>query len=287
MKRPVLAASTDGVGTKVMLAAQTGRYSSVGQDIVNHCINDILVQGARPLFFLDYFASSRLQPEVVAEIVSGMAEACRAAGCSLIGGETAEMPGVYQAGEFDVAGTIVGVVEYERILPRRDLKKGDLILGLRSSGAHTNGYSLLRKVFADTPLDRFLPDLGGMLGDVLLAPHRSYLPLIAPLLDNPVFPIKALAHITGGGLVENIPRILPDTLDARLQRGSWPVLPLFQLVEKMGEIPPEEMARVFNLGIGMVAVMSPAVLPYVQAAIPEETWVIGELIPGEGKVVFA
>lgn len=286
MKRPVLAASIDGIGTKVLLAARTGRFRSLGQDIVNHCVNDILVQGARPLLFLDYFATSRLQPEVVAEIVSGMAEACCEAGCSLIGGETAEMPGVYQSGEFDVAGAILGVVEYERILPRSDLKAGDILLGLRSSGPHTNGYSLLRKVFADTPLDRFLPELGSTLEDALLAPHRSYLPLLAPILEDSAAPIKALAHITGGGLIDNIPRILPPGLTAHIFRDSWPVPTLFQMVQTLGKITTQEMARVFNLGIGMVVVLSPASVPYVQDLFDEESWVIGELSPGEKKVVI-
>lgn len=286
MKRPVLAASIDGIGTKVLLAARTGRYRSLGQDIVNHCVNDILVQGARPLLFLDYFAASRLQPEVVAEIVAGMAEACCEAGCSLIGGETAEMPGVYQSGEFDVAGAILGVVEYDRILPRSDLKAGDILLGLRSSGPHTNGYSLLRKVFTDTPLDRFLPELGSTLEDALLAPHRSYLPLLAPILEDSAAPIKALAHITGGGLVDNIPRILPPGLNAHIFRDAWPVPPLFQMVQALGKITPQEMARVFNLGIGMVVVLSPASVPSVQELLHEKAWVIGELAPGEKKVVI-
>ncbi len=286
MKRPVLAASTDGIGTKVMLGAQSGRHRSLGHDIVNHCINDILVQGARPLFFLDYFAASRLDPEVTAEIVTGMAEACREAGCVLIGGETAEMPGVYQPGEFDIAGTIVGLVEQEAILPRRDLQPGDLLLGLRSSGPHTNGYSLLRKIFADTSLDAYLPQLDRTLGDALLAPHRSYLPLLVPALDDPAAPIKALAHITGGGLLENIPRVLPSALNAHIRAGSWPVPPLFQLVQARGNIDPLEMARVFNLGIGMVAVVSPESLPHLQALVQEETWVIGELVPGAKKVVI-
>ena len=286
MKQPVLAASIDGIGTKVLLAARTGRYRSLGQDIVNHCVNDILVQGAHPLLFLDYFATSRLQPDVVAEIVTGMAEACREAGCSLIGGETAEMPGVYQPGEFDVAGAILGVVERDRILPRVDLKAGDVLLGLRSSGPHTNGYSLLRKVFADTPLDQFYPELDSTLEDALLAPHRSYLPLLAPVLEDDAAPIKALAHITGGGLVENIPRILPPGLNARIFRDSWTVPPLFQMVQMLGKIPPHEMARVFNLGIGMVAVLSPESVAYVQELLHEKCWVIGELTPGEKKVML-
>ena len=284
MRRPVLVASTDGVGTKVKLAAALGRYQSIGQDIVNHCINDILVQGARPLFFLDYFATSRLTPEITAEIVSGIAEACRAAGCVLLGGETAEMPGVYAPGEFDVAGTIVGAVEYDRILPSAQLQAGDLLVGLASSGPHTNGYSLIRQVFADVPMERVFPELGRPLGAALLEPHRSYLPLLAPLLDRPDCPIKGLAHLTGGGFIENIPRILPAGLGAVIRRGSWPIPPLFRLIQSHGKISHAEMARVFNLGIGMLAVVSPQDCDGFLASLPEPAWVVGELVPGEHKV---
>ena len=284
---PVLVASTDGVGTKVKLAAQFGRFASLGQDIVNHCINDILVQGARPLFFLDYFATSRLSPEVVAEIVGGVAAACRLAGCALLGGETAEMPGVYAEGEFDVAGTVVGLVDRSHILPREDVKPGDVMVGLASSGPHTNGYSLIRKVFADTPLDTVYPDIGVPLWQALLEPHRSYLPLLYPLLQEPAYGIKALSHITGGGFIENIPRVLPEGTAARLRPGSWPVPAIFQRIQSTGNIPLPEMARVFNLGIGMVVILDPGVVQAFQQAIGEETWVIGELVSGERKVVLA
>jgi phosphoribosylamine--glycine ligase / phosphoribosylformylglycinamidine cyclo-ligase len=287
MKHPVLVASTDGIGTKIKLAVQAGRYASLGVDIVNHCIDDVLVQGARPLFFLDYIASSQIHPEVVAEVVTGMADACGAASCVLIGGETAEMPGVYQPGELDVAGTLVGVVEREGILPKANLQAGDLLLGLRSNGPHTNGFSLLRRIFAETPLDSVLPGLDKPLADLLLAPHRSYLPLLLPLIDDPRTLIKALAHITGGGLMENLPRVLPAGIGARIQVGSWPLPPLYPLVQRMGEVSTEEMQRVFNLGIGMVAVVAPQDLAAVQSAIPEETWVIGTLVRGERQVVFA
>ena len=286
MQRPVLVASTDGIGTKVMLAAQVGRFASLGQDIVNHCINDILVQGARPLFFLDYFATSQLQPERVAEIVGGMAAACRAADCVLIGGETAEMPGVYRPDEFDVAGTVIGLVEFDHILPKSTLQAGDVLLGLPSSGPHTNGFSLLRKIFADTPLDSVLPGLDRPLADVLLEPHRSYLPWLGALLADPAGPVKALAHITGGGLLENIPRILPPHLDACLRRGSWPVPPLYPIVQQMGAISEAEMARVFNLGIGMLVVVAPQDLASVQQALPV-AWVVGELAAGSRKVILA
>ena len=221
MKSPVLVASTDGVGTKVKLAASAGRYRGIGHDIVNHCIDDILVQGARPLFFMDYFATSKLDPEQTAEVVTGIAEACKEAGMALLGGETAEMPGVYQPNEFDLAGTIVGVLERDDILPRANIKAGDVLIGLKSSGPHTNGYSLIRKIFADTSLESVIPELGCSLADALLAPHRSYYPVLYPLLSH----VKALAHITGGGFIENIPRILPDNLDAKIQIGSWTVPP--------------------------------------------------------------
>ena len=281
MHSPVLVASTDGVGTKVKLAAAAGRFTSIGQDIVNHCINDILVQGARPLFFMDYFATAKLRPEQTAAVVSGIAAACRAAGMVLLGGETAEMPGVYVPDEFDVAGTIVGVVEQERILPRlADLKAGDVLLGLQSSGPHTNGYSLIRQVFADTPLERIPPELGISLADALLAPHRSYFNLLYPVLAD----IKALAHLTGGGFLENIPRVLPAHLDAQIRLGSWPVPPLWTLIQKKGGIARDEMYRVFNMGIGMVVIVDPQLQAAVQQNIPEKTFEIGRLVEGQGQV---
>jgi phosphoribosylaminoimidazole synthetase len=278
-------ASTDGVGTKVKLAAEAGRYRSVGHDIVNHCIDDILVQGARPLFFMDYFATSKLTPEIVAEVVTGIAEACREAGCALLGGETAEMPGVYAPGEFDIAGTIVGVLEREHMLPRPDLRAGDVLIGIRSSGPHTNGYSLIRKVFAGVPLETVFPELGLPLADVLLAPHRSYLKVLSSVLRPPCS-VKALAHLTGGGFLENIPRILPGNLDAVIHPGSWPVPPLFSLIQSRGEIAPEEMYRVFNMGIGMIVVVAKDDVKKLQKAIVEETFVLGELVQGDHKVVL-
>jgi phosphoribosylaminoimidazole synthetase len=291
---PALVASTDGVGTKVKLAAQAGRYESIGHDIVNHCINDILVQGAKPLFFLDYVASSKLAPEMVATIVRGMAAACRAAGCALLGGETAEMPGVYQPNEFDVAGTIVGVVERAHILPRAaDLHAGDVLLGLASSGPHTNGFSLIRTIFENVPLETAFPELGGLsLADALLAPHRSYLNLLYPLLApqwpmaNCQPPVKALAHLTGGGFLENIPRVLPPHLSAQVRLGSWPVLPIFSLIQAWGDVSVEEMHRVFNMGIGMVVIVAPDHVASVQAALPEPTYALGELVDGDGTVTL-
>ena len=282
MKSPVLVASTDGVGTKVKLASSVGRYRGIGHDIVNHCINDILVQGARPLFFMDYFATSKLEPEQTAEVVTGIAEACKESGVALLGGETAEMPGVYQPNEFDVAGTIIGMLERDNILPRTDLKAGDLLIGLSSSGPHTNGYSLIRKVFADTSLDRFFPELNSTLAEALLVSHRSYFPVLYSLLSS----VKALAHITGGGFIENIPRVLPDHLDAKIQIGSWPVPPLWNLIQQKGNIPAEEMYRVFNMGIGMVIIADKIKAAEIQEWIPERTFVIGELVEGNKKVQF-
>ena len=282
MNDPVLVASTDGVGTKVKLAAQVGRYDSIGYDIVNHCINDILVQAARPLFFLDYVASSKLDPGMVASVVNGIAAACRAAGCALLGGETAEMPGVYQPNEFDVAGTIIGVVERADVLPRADLQAGDVLIGLGSSGPHTNGYSLIRKVFEGVPLDTVVTELGRPLVDALLAPHRSYLQPLAASLRN----VKALAHITGGGFIENIPRVLPDGLGAVIRLGSWPMPPLFSLIQQRGQIDPEEMYRVFNMGIGMIVIADKSNAAAIQASIPEDTFVIGELVAGAKRVTL-
>jgi len=278
--QPVLVASTDGVGTKVKLAATAGRYRGIGHDIVNHCINDILVQGARPLFFMDYFATSKLTPELTAEVVTGMAEACKESGLALLGGETAEMPGVYQPKEFDVAGTIVGVVERDNILPRKNLEAGDVLIGLKSSGPHTNGYSLIRKVFADTPLDTFFPELNATLADALLAPHRSYYATLYSLLSD----IKALAHLTGGGFIENIPRVLPNDLDAEIQLDSWTPPPLWKLIQSEGQIAADEMYRVFNMGIGMVVIVDKTNVEEVQKRIHEPTFVIGQLVKGEKQV---
>ena len=284
MRSPVLVASTDGVGTKVRIAAAAGRYESLGEDIVNHCINDILVQGARPLFFLDYFATSQLDPEITARVVAGIAAACRAAGCALLGGETAEMPGVYAAGEFDIAGTLVGVVERDQILPHHTLQAGDLLVGLRSSGPHTNGYSLIRKIFTGIGLDTVFPEIGVPLVDALLAPHRSYLPVLAEALALRPSPVKALVHLTGGGFIENIPRVLPEGLRAVIRLGSWPVPPLFNILQKRGPVTNQEMFRVFNMGLGMLAVVSPGELQRFQASLPEESWVVGELETGHKGV---
>lgn len=283
MDSPVLVASTDGVGTKVKLAASVGRYRGIGHDIVNHCINDILVQGARPLFFMDYFATSKLNPEQTAEVVTGIVEACKESDMALLGGETAEMPGVYRDGEFDVAGTIVGVVERSRLLPRPNLLAGDLILGLPSSGPHTNGFSLIRRVFEGADLQSVHPELGCSLADALLAPHRSYYSTLYSFLPH----IKALAHVTGGGFIENIPRVLPEKLNAVIRLDSWQVPPLWKLIQEQGNISTEEMYRVFNMGIGMIAIVDKSVAADLQSSIPEPTFIIGELIGGKRKVILA
>lgn len=287
MDDPVLVASTDGVGTKVELAARLGRYRGVGIDIVNHCIDDVLVQGARPLFFLDYVASSRLNADHVAEVVTGMAEACAAAGCALLGGETAEMPGVYADGAFDIAGTLVGLVERRDLLPTGDIAPGDLLVGIASNGPHTNGYSLLRRLFAWLPMDAVPPGFDQPLGDALLTPHRSYLHLLAPVLAEGR--VKALAHITGGGLPENLPRVLPSGCNAVVELGSWPVPPLFALVRSVAtELSTDELYRTLNMGIGMVMVCSPTDMPAIRALIDEPTWVIGSVVaaPGDGRQVI-
>lgn len=254
MQHPVLVASTDSVGTKTMLAARAGRYEGLGEDIVNHSLNDILVQGAEPLFFLDYLAAPKLDPQVIAALVSGMAMACRVAGCALIGGETAELPGVYQEGQFDVVGAIVGLVERDDIIDGQSVVPGDQLIGLPSSGPHTNGYTLIRSVFADYDLDHVFPELGLPLADALLAPHRSYLPEVRRLRRG--VHVKALAHITGGGFYDNIPRVLPPGVCAVVRKGSWGVPPLFGLIQRLGQVEEREMYRVFNMGVGMVAVVA-------------------------------
>ena len=279
MDDPVLVASTDGVGTKVELAARLGRVRGVGTDIVNHCIDDVLVQGARPLFFLDYVASSRIDADLVAEIVTGMAEACEAAGCALLGGETAEMPGVYSPGVFDIAGTLVGVAERAALLPRSDVRPGDVLIGVASSGPHTNGYSLLRRLFEWIPMDVVPDGMDRPIGDALLEPHRSYLDVLAAALATGR--VKALAHITGGGLPENVPRVLPPGVDAVVELGSWPVPPLFRLVRELATgFDDRELHRTLNMGIGMVVVCSAPDSDTVRTAIPEDSWVIGRLVRG-------
>ncbi len=279
---PVLVASTDGVGTKVELAARLGQVRGIGADIVNHCIDDILVQAARPLFFLDYLAASTLDADLVAEVVAGMAEACEAAGCALLGGETAEMPGVYRGEDYDLVGFIVGAVEKDRIVDGSSITAGDLILGLPSSGLHTNGYSLVRKVFRiasdPAPLHKHYPELGRTLAEELLEPHRCYYHEIRPALHL----IKGLAHITGGGFEGNIPRTLPRGLAALIERGTWQVPPIFKLVQELGGVSDAEMYRVFNMGIGMAVICSPEHAPALLSQLPQAVK-IGKVIPAKGR----
>ncbi len=280
LDEPVLVASTDGVGTKVELAARLGMVRGVGADIVNHCIDDVLVQSARPLFFLDYIAASVLDADLVADVVRGMADACKASGCALLGGETAEMPGVYRTGAFDIAGTLIGVAERANLLPRADVAAGDVLVGLASSGPHTNGYSLLRKVFEWAPMDVVPDGFDRTLGETLLEPHRSYLDVLTPTFETGA--VKALAHITGGGLPENLPRVLPGGVTAQVDLESWQVPPLFQLVRELTpQMSTDELYRTLNMGIGMVVICAPDQLERVQASIAEPTWVIGRLVAAQ------
>ena len=284
MAHPVLVASTDGVGTKVKIAAALGRYGSIGHDIVNHCVNDILVQGARPLFFLDYVAFDKLIPERVAEIVTGIADACKAAGCALLGGETAEMPGVYAPGEFDIAGTIVGAVERGRIVDGSGISAGDAIIGLASSGLHTNGYSLARKVLEGRDLLQPIAELGTSLGEALLVPHKPYLHDLETVWAGGIR-VKGMAHITGGGLIHNPPRILPEGIAARIWRGAWAQPPLFDLIQEAGDIAPEEMARVFNCGIGMLLFVPANEAQKVLGLLGKNAKLVGEAIRRSGEPV--
>ena len=250
---PVLVASADGVGTKLRIAFLTGTHRTIGIDLVNHCVNDILVQGAEPLFFLDYLATGRLNPDVAVEIVEGLSTACRENGCALLGGETAEMPGFYADGEYDVAGFIVGAVARERLIDGRSIRAGDALIGLPSSGLHTNGYSLARRIAFDIAglrVGSHLPELAVTIGEALLEPHRSYLPVIRPLLSSVL--IKGMAHITGGGITDNLPRILPEGTSAVIDRARWQVPAIFQWLQRTGDVPDEDMLRTFNMGIGLI-----------------------------------
>ena len=257
LKQPVLVASADGVGTKLKIAFLTGVHNTIGRDLVNHCVNDILVQGARPLFFLDYIATGKLLPEVVAGIVEGIANGCVENGCVLLGGETAEMPDFYSAGEYDVAGFIVGIADREKVIEGKQIVPGDLLLALPSIGLHTNGYSLARKLFfevAGYDANTYVDELGMSVGEALLLAHVSYLKPLEELLDSAL--IKGLVHITGGGLTDNIPRILPEGTAVQIDKGSWPVLPIFELMQQIGNVAEAEMYRTFNMGVGMVLVTS-------------------------------
>jgi phosphoribosylformylglycinamidine cyclo-ligase len=258
-----LAASADGVGTKIKIAIAAASHRGIGIDIVNHCVNDIATAGARPLFFLDYFATGRLDPEVFTQLIEGMTHACRDAGCALLGGETAEMPGVYALGDYDLAGFIIGLVEAGRNPDPARIKAGDVLIGLPSSGLHTNGFSLVRKVFEDVPLSHVYSELGRPLGDVLLEPHRSYLAELGRMRW------KGAAHITGSGILGNLPRCLPDRLGARLDRKSWDLPPIFELIRKRGRIADDEMYGTFNMGLGMIVVVDAGELPSGAAVVGE------------------
>ncbi len=293
MTRPVLAASTDGVGTKVRLAARYGRLAGVGVDLVNHCIDDILVQGADPLFFMDYVASSKLAPADVAAVVGGMAEACKAAGCALLGGETAEMPGVYADGELDVVGTIVGAVDRHAIIDGSRIAAGDVVIGLAASGPHTNGYSLIRHILDQFEIDPTRPEdaLGGATPlDLLLEPHRSYLYEVRGLRAAGV-DIRGLVHITGGGLIDNPPRILPDGLAFALDRDAWPLPPLFHWLQRLAKVPDAEMLRVFNCGLGLLVVLPEADTLLARGALMAagiDHWIVGRIEHrGGAPVVFS
>jgi phosphoribosylformylglycinamidine cyclo-ligase len=283
---PVLVSSADGVGTKLKLAFRTGVHHTVGQDLVNHCVNDILVQGARPLFFLDYLATGELEEGVVEEVVRGIAEACRENGCALLGGETAQMPDFYGEGEYDLAGFIVGIVSRRELLDGSRVQEGDALIGLPSSGLHTNGYTLARRIVFDGAglgVEDAIPGLGEPVGTALLRVHRSYFPALAPELERGR--IRAMAHITGGGLPGNLPRVLPRGLSARIDRASWRVPDLFTALQRLGSVAEEEMFRVFNMGVGMVLVVSPAEAPAVVQSLRdrgEGAWIVGEVGRGEG-----
>jgi phosphoribosylformylglycinamidine cyclo-ligase len=281
-REPVLVSSADGVGTKLKVAFMTGRHDTVGADLVNHCVNDVLVQGAEPLFFLDYLATGRLSPDVAEQVISGIARGCRENGCALVGGETAEMPGFYQDGEYDLAGFIVGVVDRDRIIDGRGIVPGDSLIGLPSAGLHTNGYSLARRVLFDVlglRPDSFVPELGATVADALLAPHRSYLHAIRPLLE--VQAVKGMPHITGGGITENLPRALPPGLGAIVDRRTWRVPPIFAFIQERGGIATDEMLRAFNMGIGLVVVCDPQKSADL-ARSSGGAVVIGEVVEGEG-----
>jgi len=292
-RQPVLVSSVDGVGTKLKLAFAMDRHDTIGEDLVNHCVNDIAVLGAEPLFFLDYLGTGKLEPHVFTEILRGFARGCVANGCALIGGETAQMPGFYQAGEYDLSGTIVGVVEKARMLDGKAIRPGDVVLGLAASGLHTNGYSLARRIFFDQlklqPRTR-VAELGNSIGDELLKVHVSYGPLVRALLtkfnrDGQPRAIKGLAHITGGGFIDNIPRVLPPTCDARIRKGSWEMLPIFRLIQEKGGVPEEELYQVFNMGIGMTVIVSAGhaddVLRQARRG-GHPAWVIGDIVKGRG-----
>ena len=289
LEKPILVSSADGVGTKIKVAIEANRHDTIGRDLVNHCVNDILVQGALPLFFLDYVAFGTLDPAIVEAVVAGVAAGCRENGCALIGGETAEMPGLYTPPDYDLAGFIVGYVEENRILGPHRVRPDDVLVGLPSSGLHTNGYSLARKVLVESAgrdYQSILPGIG-KIGEALLQPHISYLKPLISLIE--AGRIHALAHITGGGLTDNVPRVLPEKLDAHIKLGSWDVLPIFRLIHQEGKIDRDEMLRVFNMGIGMVIILSKGEVDAVVrhfAQIGQRYYFVGNVVRGSGRVVY-
>ena len=280
-RRPVLVSGTDNVGTKLKIALAMRRFEGLGRDVVNACVNDVIVCGAKPLFFLDYIATGRMDAALAEEIVRGVAAACIENGCALVGGETSELPGLFAPGEFDLSGFAVGVVEKDAILDGAAVRPGDALLGLPSGGLHTNGFSLVRRIFDldrdPSPLHDRVPALDATLGDALLAPHRAYYPLLAPVLPA----IKAMAHVTGGGLEGNVPRCLPNGVAARIRLDAWDVPPVFRLLQQRGRVDDAEMYRVFNMGVGMVLVVAPDAVAPVRAAVPEAI-VVGEIVPADG-----
>ena len=280
-RQPVLVSGTDNVGTKLKIALAMGRFESLGRDVVNACLNDVIVCGAKPLFFLDYIATGKMDPDLAEEIVRGVAAACIENGCALIGGETSELPGLFAQGEFDLSGFAVGVVEKDDILDGSTIREGDALVGIPSNGLHTNGFSLVRRIFGidhdPRVLEEHVPRLETTLGDALLVPHRSYYPLLAPALPE----IKGMAHITGGGFEGNVPRCLPKGVAARIHLDSWDVPPIFRLLQERGRVEEAEMYRVFNMGVGMVLVVAPEALATVQAAVPEAR-IVGEVVVGAG-----
>ncbi|MCH8205066.1 MAG: phosphoribosylformylglycinamidine cyclo-ligase [Candidatus Hydrogenedentes bacterium] len=291
MKEPVLVSSVDGVGTKLKLAFMTGKHDTVGIDLVSHCVNDILVQGARPLFFLDYLAFGRLDPPIVEAVIKGIATGCRYAGCSLIGGETAEMPDMYAHGEYDLAGTIVGVLDRERIIDGSTIQEGDLIVGLRSTGLHTNGYSLARKICFEVgglSVEDPMPGVGRTVGEALIEPHREYAHVMQIVMR--IVTIKGMVHVTGGGITDNLPRVLPDGLGAGVDLSTWPLPPVFAYLQETGGVDPAEMLRTFNCGLGFLVIISPeeeekAIDAFRQAM--EEPTVIGRVVRDEkGEVSY-
>jgi phosphoribosylformylglycinamidine cyclo-ligase len=290
-KEPVLVSSVDGVGTKLKIAFEMNLHHTVGADLVNHCVNDIAVQGAAPLFFMDYFATGKLDGEIAEKVITGISEACKQNGCALIGGETAEMPGFYPAGEYDLAGFIVGVVEKERIITGKKVEAGDVLVALPSLGLHTNGYSLARKLLfsvARYSPDTYVNELKNKVGNELMKGHKSYWPVVKKLVEAEA--VSALAHITGGGITENLPRVLPKGVSAVIDMGSWPVLPVFEHLRKLGNIEHEEMMRTFNMGVGMVLVVPPKKFKKVQSVLDragEKGYTIGKIVKGDRKVSYS